>query len=346
MTSKEVRRRERPTLADVALSAGVSAAAASRAINSRPGVRSDIRERVIEAARTLGYEPNTAAQSLAGRRTGLIGLVVFDSNRILDTRVFSSFIGGVAGALQSRGLHAVLILPEDDSDRRAVGHSIMTDNLDGAIVIGHRADDPLLTELTRDGIPVVCFGQPIGHRRLWWVDQDNALGAHFAVEHLIESGRRRIAILAGPQDRSWGRERLAGAQAALAEAGIPNDDVLVRMCDFTPQSGRVAVHDILRRVHDVDAIFSCSEAIGRGALSALTEAGVRIPAEMSFISYDDASDFEFGTPSVSVIRMPLTDLGVEAARLLVDRIDSGDTAPRHTVLSPSLIPRASTATGG
>lgn len=341
MTEQRGTERRRSTLADVARAAGVSQAAASRAINARPGVRPDLRDRVLEAARSLGYQPNTAAQSLANRRTRLVGIVVSESERILDTRVFSSFIGGVSRALQHRGLHAVLMLPDDESERRAVGRSIMTDNLDGAIVIGHRANDPLLAELVHDGTPTVCFGQPIGQRGLWWVDQDNALGAQLAIEHLIETGRKNIAVLAGPPDRSWGRDRLAGAQAALAAAGHPASSVRVRECDFTPQSGRDAMMSILDE-GGVDAVFACSEAIGRGALSALAEAGVAVPSKVALVSYDDAPDFEFGSPSISVIRMPLVDLGAEAARLLLDRIEAKNGASRHTLLSPSLVVRTST----
>lgn len=296
---------------------------------------------MIRVAADLGYEPNTAAQSLAGHRTGLIGLVVFDSDRLIDTKIFSGFIIGVTRALQARGLHAVLLLPEEDSDRRAVGRSILTDNLDGAIVIGHRADDPVLAELVRDRTPTVCFGQPIGHRKLWWVDQDNALGAQLAIEHLVESGRRRIAVLAGPQDRSWGRERLRGARAALHAAGLAPAGL--EMCDFTPDSGRDAMRKLLAEAEGLDAVFACSEAIGRGALAALAEADIDVPAELGFVTYDDAPEFEHRMPPVTVIQMPLVELGAEAARLMVDRIRAQSGPSKHTLLSPSLVVRDSTA---
>lgn len=325
------------TLSEVARRAGTSAAAASRALNGRPGVRKSIREAVLATAADLGYTPHPAARNLAMRRTGLIALVVSNQELVARTTLFSEFVSNVVTALDTAQYQAVLLLPT--TERRRAALDIRAERFDGAVVVGHHSRDGLLRHLAEHRLPTVSLGRPMGRWPHSYVDVDNVGGAYAAMDHLYASGRRRIGILAGPRSTSWGLDRRTGSRRAAEDHRAADDD-LFEECAFSRGVGYDETVRLLRRCPDIDGLFVSAEAFLPGALAGLKEHGRRIPDDVGVVVFDDGPDQEFADPPITSVRQPHTKLGRELARVLVELISAPEIDQQLT-LSTSLTVRRS-----
>jgi DNA-binding LacI/PurR family transcriptional regulator len=195
--------------------------------------------------------------------------------------------------------------------------------------------------MTARGIPVVVGGRPPAGTRVSYVDVDNTEGARMAVEHLVTSGRRAIATIAGPSDMSAGLDRVAGYRQALGAAGLPLDDVLTAVADFTQQGGADAMRAILRGRPDIDAVFAASDLMAAGALQVLRAAGRRVPDDVAVVGFDDSPIAATTDPPLTSVRQPIEEMGREMVRLLLDQAARPATVPRKVVLATQLVVRHS-----
>ena len=199
------------TLEEVARLAGVSRSTVSRVINDHPSVRSETRERVWQAIRKSGYQPHALARSLVTNRTQIIGMVIPEAVTTLFTDpFFPILLRGATEACNEHGYQMMLSLFSPSADRQEIYQRLVRNAyLDGVIVASAGLNDPLISDLLRDGVPFVCVGRhPNG--QVHYVDVDNAGGALMAVEHLIRLGHRRIGALSGRPDMAAGQDRLEG----------------------------------------------------------------------------------------------------------------------------------------
>jgi len=172
------------------------------------------------------------------------------------------------------------------------------------------------------------------------VDVDNEGGAQQAVAHLLDSGRRRIGVIAGPQDMGVGVARLAGYWDALKDAGVARDETLVTYGDFSERSGVRATVQLLDRRPDVDAIFAASDLMAVGALRALRDAGKQVPGDVAVVGFEDSTLARQTDPPLTTVFQPVEAMGREMARLLVARI-GGEPAGQHVLLDTHLVGRLS-----
>lgn len=333
---------DRPvSMADVARHAGASASAVSRVLNGRRGVRPEIRQAVLHAADELGYVPNRTARNLALRRTGLIALIIGDQDVIVGSSLFSEVIANVVTGLDAADCCTVLLLP-DDPRRRSLGSLVRRERFDGAILVGHRAGDPLLRQLATSRLPLVTLGRSLDMPDVSSVDVDNISGAREATSHLLSLGRRCIGLLAGPSDTAWGVDRRTGYQQALRDAGHQVDESLVEECAFTRPAGLDRAAALLQRRPDIDGLLIASEAHLFGALAALHARGSRIPDDVAVVTFDDGPAQRFGATPISAVQQPLAHLGQALAQLLLANLEPG--APvQHRQLGMTLAIRQSSA---
>ncbi|MFI7432877.1 LacI family DNA-binding transcriptional regulator [Micromonospora haikouensis] len=330
---------QRPTLEAVARRAGVSRATVSRVVNGSTTVAEPIREAVRQAVAELGYVPNLAARSLVTQRTDSIALVLpEEATRVFsDDQVFPGIIRGVAQELEAADKQLVLMLAGSPAGHARVERYTTGRHVDGVVFASLHGADPLPARLARLGIPVVCSGRFLGDVGVPYVDVDHVGGVTRAVRHLLDSGRRRIATIAGPQDMFAGVERLAGYRAALAEAGLPER---VAYGDFTRESGAAAMRQLLDAHPDLDAVFAASDLMAHAAMRTLREAGRRVPADVAVIGFDDIETAAYTDPPLTTVRQPILDLGREATRQLL-RMASGEDVEPALVLPTELVLRAS-----
>ncbi|PYC72653.1 LacI family transcriptional regulator [Micromonospora arborensis] len=334
-----MRTAQRPTLEAVAARAGVSRATVSRVVNGSTTVAEPIREAVTRAVAELGYVPNLAARSLVTQRTDSIALVMPEAaTRVFsDDQVFPGIIRGVSQELEAADKQLVLMLAGSPAGHHRVERYTTGRHVDGVLFASLHGADPLPGTLARLGIPVVVSGRPLGDAPVPYVDVDHVGGVTAAVRHMIDSGRRRIATIAGPQDMVAGIERLRGYRATVADAGLPE---LIAVGDFTRESGSAAMRRLLIEHPELDGVFAASDLMAHAALRTLREAGRRVPEDVAVVGFDDIETAAYTEPPLTTVRQPIVELGRRMTRQLL-RLAAGETIEQAVMLPTELIRRAS-----
>lgn len=331
------------TLEEVARLANVSRATVSRVVNGDRRVGDIARSAVEGAIRELGYVPNRAARSLVTRRSDSVAVVITEpTGHLFGDPFFPRLLRGVSDALAEAGLQLVLLMPQGPADEPRVARYLSGGHTDGVLLVSLHGADPLPEDLRRRGVPVVVAGRP-ATSGISYVDVDNRAGAAAAVRHLVESGRRRIATIAGPQDMAPGSDRLAGYRDALSAAGHGTDDERVAIADFTLDGGRAAMTALLEADAGIDGVFVASDLMALGAMEVLRAAGRRIPDDVALVGFDDSPLAESAVPPLSSVRQPIEEMGREMTRLLLASLRRADDPPRRVVLDTTLITRRSSA---
>ncbi|MFE9192572.1 LacI family DNA-binding transcriptional regulator [Micromonospora sp. NPDC007208] len=330
---------QRPTLEAVAARAGVSRATVSRVVNGSTTVAEPIREAVTRAVAELGYVPNLAARSLVTQRTDSIALVMPEAaTRVFsDDQVFPGIIRGVSQELEAADKQLVLMLAGSPAGHARVERYTTGRHVDGVLFASLHGADPLPGTLARLGIPVVVSGRPLGDVPVPYVDVDHVGGVTAAVRHMIDSGRRRIATIAGPQDMVAGIERLSGYRSTVADAGLPE---LIAIGDFTRESGSAAMRRLLTEHPDLDGVFAASDLMAHAALRTLREAGRRVPDDVAVVGFDDIETAAYTEPPLTTVRQPIVELGRRMTRQLL-RLAAGEAIEQAVMLPTELIRRAS-----
>lgn len=330
----------RPTLEDVATRAGVGRGTASRVINGGARVSDRAREAVEAAISELGYVPNRAARSLAGRRTDAVALVIAESEeRVFGEPFFAGVVRGIGTALTARDRQLVLLLAP--AERTATLSDYLTQqHVDGVLLLSLHDEDTLAARILERGVPVVVGGGTRPGLDLGYVDNDNELGARLAGEHLLERGRRTIATITGPLDMEVGRVRLRGFRTALEAAGMAVEEELVAVGDFSQASGEQAMRTLLQRRPELDAVFCANDPMAAGALGVLRDAGRRVPEDVSVVGFDDSRLALSTHPRLTSVHQSAEAMGREMVALLLDLI-SGEGRPEARVLPTNLVVRES-----
>ncbi|MDI5963797.1 LacI family DNA-binding transcriptional regulator [Streptomyces sp. SL13] len=334
----EARTGRRPTLDEVALRAGVSRSVASRAINNTRDVSRAAREAVDKAVRELGYVPNPTARALATSQAGTVLLAVsHDEPGLFADPFFARVIVGINAALEKTDLVLMLLLADSERGRERLERVLRSRRADGIMLLALHGEDPLHHLAQRLDLPVVLGGRPLHGEPSWYVDADNRGGARLATEHLIASGRRRIAAITGRQDTRAGVERHRGHREAMAVAGL--DSSRTEAADFTEAGGAEAMRRLLERFGDLDAVFAQSDNMAAGAVRTLKAAGRSVPGDVAVAGFDDLPVALTTEPALTTVHQPVQALGQEMAKMLI-ALMAGEQ-PTPLLLPTHLVVRAS-----
>ncbi|MEV6961192.1 LacI family DNA-binding transcriptional regulator [Streptomyces sp. NPDC051207] len=331
-----------PTLEEVAALAGVGRGTVSRVINNAAGVRDTTRRAVERAIAELGYVPNLAARSLAGRRADAVALVMTEPDwRQFGEPFFSAVVGAVGDALTDTGVQLLLTLVRTDIERQRFVEYARGGRVDGVLLMSVHAKDQLPDMLAEAGLPTVMLGRRSGDESVTYVDADNAGGARSAVTHLLSTGRKAIGTVTGPLDMYVAQCRLRGYREALERAGVEIRPSRIVEGDFTERSGRLATAELIARDPKIDAVLAASDTMAAGALSALRAAGRRVPQDVAVIGFDDFELAEHTEPQLTTVRQPVEEIGRTMVRLLLEEMEDSAVAWRHVILRTELVRRAS-----
>lgn len=326
------------TIKHVAREAGVSVATVSRVMNKSALVAEGTRQLVLDVAQRLGYSPHGAARSLITNRTSTLGVLLPD----LYGEFFSEVIRGIDQTARREGYH--VLISSSHSDHHATESLLrsMRGRVDGLILMLPDIRVTAVASQLPDGFPVVlmnCAGDTNGHDA---INIANYEGAYAMAQHLIERGHRRIAIIRGAERNHDAAERLRGYRAALRDAGLPHDSALEATGDFSETSGYQAAAQLARVSPRPTAIFSFNDAMAVGALSALREAGLRIPDDMAVAGFDDIPMARYVEPPLSSVHVDISALGARAATLLLDAVlQPGVREIRREIVPTNLVVRRS-----
>ena len=333
------------TLRDIAARVGVSVAAVSRALNGHPDVSEATRRRVLEAARQLNYRPNAAAKTLVTQRSRLIGVYFLGQERARFSHPFASeVVDGLLEGLATAGYDLLVFGDGLYEGAPSFLHLAAHRQIDGAVFLGLRTDDPRWDELGRLPFPFVTIDVPVEAKRAVCVGCDHIEGARLVARHLTSLGHRHIAMINGHRWAPVSWERLSGFTAGLQQSGLDLETSLVLEGDFTEASGYRCALELLRRNPRPTAIFAASDLMALGVLRAARELGIAVPDELSVAGYDDIADSARSVPPLTTVHQPRRQVGVAAAQAVVALIERGDNhTPSRVMLRPELVVRASTA---
>jgi LacI family transcriptional regulator len=332
------------TLRDVATAAGVHPATASRALN--PGTKLLVSEetarRVSEAAERLGYRPNPVARSLRTRRSHTIGVLIPDLNNPL----FPPMLRGLEDRLGEYGYVALLGNTDTDlTKERLVFDQMRARHVDGFVLATATRNSPILAEAVEAELPVVLMNRTAEDYPFSSVSVDNEQGERAAVAHLAALGHTRIGHIAGPQDISTGVARLNGFNEGMRAHGLAiAEGQVVYASNYSIEEGVRCTRELLAAHSDLTAISAANDMLAVGCYGALDELGLGCPQDVSVMGFNDMPFMDRLRPPLTSIRFQHYQLGTEAARLLIERIEAGDGGPvKILFLAPELVARGSTA---
>lgn len=335
---------KRVTSLDVARRAGVSRTTVSFVLNDVEGmhISKETRERVLQAARELGYVPDAAAQALASGRTQTIGLLLARRPHAIAADMYlNQIMGTLVREFNRLGMRLMLQIVEDFDDREAYLKLVRSNSIDGILYSGPRVDDKAIVSLIEHGVPTVLMGALPGPS-YYCVDIDNRVAARRAVDHLIQLGHSRIACITNAKPTySASNERLLGYQDALRNAGISFDPALVRYGDFEPESGYHQMSDLLNSGTQFSAVFVASDVVAFGAMAAIREHNLRIPQGIALVGFDDVPISRYVDPSLTTVHLPIEELARCAGEMVVDLVRGVKPSKMQVLLDAHLLVRKS-----
>ncbi|QIP15543.1 LacI family transcriptional regulator [Spirosoma aureum] len=328
------------TIKDIARALNLSTSTVSRALRDSYEINPETKRLVIEYAERLNYRPNPIALSLKENRSRVIGVVVPQ----IANNFFSQAINGIEAIAYNRGYHVIIFQSHESYEREvATVQQAVARKADGLLISlsSGTSDFSYLRQLQEKKLPIVLFDRVSKEIDSPCITADNFGGAFAATEHLIQSGRRRIAHLTIPPHISITQERLAGYRAALEQYDIPYDESLIRYAGFGHNEVEPIVDDLLTL--SPDAFFAASDRLAIGCLSALKKRNISIPESVSLIGFTNISVADLLAPPMSTVEQPAQEIGQVAAGRLIDLIEGKQKIPQPgTIRIPTkLIVRAS-----
>jgi LacI family transcriptional regulator len=330
------------TIADVAARARVSKTTVSRVLNGKGEVDARTAAQVRRVIDELGYVRSAGAVGLARGRTRILGMLVPS----LTWAWVGEVLQGVVDVAETEGYGLLLFTcNRGDESMRQFATQVSAKAFDGLLVIEPEGTLEYIAELYAGGLPVVLIDDR-GNRpgQFPSVATTNRAGGELAARHLLRLGRKRPALITGPDRFGCTEERTAGFQAAYAAAGTTLDPALTVGGEFTFEGGRQAVEQLLAADVAFDAVFAQNDLSAAGAIQALRDAGRRVPQDAAVIGFDDIPLAMHTTPPLTTVHQPLRRMGETAARLLIDHFAGAALPAEPKVIPTTLVVRSSTAT--
>lgn len=331
------------TLKDVAKRSGVSYQTVSKVIRNERQVSPEVWNRIQRAIEELGYRPNAAAQNLRTKSSRLIGYS-WHSLRPEDTsHILDQFQHSIVEYAEEFGYH-ILLFPykEHRSFDTTYEAMIHTRQVDGFVLSSVEYDDPRLSIIQGQDLPVVCFGRSDDEMAVSYVDVDGRAGIAAAVRHLQQEGHERIAIIAWPEESRVGSERFSGYVEAMNEAGLPIDPQWIVRGTGEINYGYTATLQLLDLPEESrpTAIVTLLDTIAIGVMQAVEAAGLQIGTDIAVTGFDDMPVAQHLKPTLTTVRQPIWDVGRAIVHSLISQIE-GQPYIAQSLLTPELIIRES-----
>jgi LacI family transcriptional regulator len=341
-------RQREATVADVARLAKVSKATAARALGGYGSVNEDTRLRVLDAADAVGYLPNALARTMSTGRSHTIGVVLSD----IENPFFAKATRAISDVVQSAGFDVVLCNTDENPHNEAAAIDLLLEKRVAGLIVApaDRNANGAVARVTAQGRPLVLFDRTVDDFECDSVIADNRRGAYELARVLLRAGHRRIAFLSTLGQQNYRRgdrirstsvaDRVDGFEAALDEAGVEIANQIVLLDGERPGIDPLLTHAVH---HGATAIIASDSLIAQHVLHGAKNRGLAVPEELSLVAFDDPPWTSLSNPPVTVMAQPIHDIGAEAARLLVRRLDGLKGDVQRIVMSQRLIERDSVA---
>jgi len=324
-----------PTLKDVAKKAGVSPALASLALNEKPYVSKEAREKIYKAVKELGYRPNIVARSLRQKKTDTLGLVLSD----IANPFFPEIARGVEQRAREYGFNVILCNTDADPFQEEESIEILfSKQIDGLIITSARSIDNIKRYLKEDR-PIVLVNRDPCPGMCDFVGIDNVSSARMAVNHLIKLGHRKIAFIEGEPASPASFGRYEGYKEAIKEADIPFRENYIRIGYLRYEGGYRAMLSFLKQKEPPTAIFSVNDMMALGVIDACLERDIKIPQDIAIVGFDDMWVASLKTVQLTTVRQPRYQMGLKAVDLIMERIEGKREKVKRLILPTKLVVR-------
>lgn len=326
------------SIIDVAKAAGVSVATVSRVLSNRPHVRPHLRERVLAAVEQLDYQPSRIARSLRMQRSQVFGLIIPD----IQNPFFTAFARAVEDVAYRHQYAVFLCNTDEDADKEKMYVDLVeAEQVAGVIIAPTQEENSPCRWLLEAGIPVVAVDRRLSDLAVDTVVIDNADCAYAIVRHLADEGYDRIAAIVGPASTTTGRERLEGYRRALADLGMDYRPDDVRSGVYTEETGMRLAMELFDQPNPPRALLAANNLLGAGVFAATQARGLSLPDDLALAVIGETPCMRLVNPALTVARLPIYEMGITAASLLLERMDDRAAPPREIVLQSQIVIGAS-----
>ncbi|MBM7615653.1 LacI family DNA-binding transcriptional regulator [Alkaliphilus hydrothermalis] len=332
------------TIREVARQANVAPSTVSRVLKNSPSISQATKDKVNEIIKKLGYHPNEIARSLANKSSQTLGIVMTASaeDSFLNP-FFTQFILGVTRYIENFDYSLLLSSAKNEEDElNQISRAVNSKRVDGIILLTVREQDENVKYLLKSQFPFVVVGRPNNEGDIMWVDNDNTKAMKDVTETLISSGHKRIAFIGGSQKLQVTKSRLLGYKEALQRHEYPVEKDLIIEADFTEEEGYRATVELLKKQRDIDAIVTTDDLIAYGSMGAIKDLGYQIPQDISVTGFNNTLLAPYLSPSLTSVEINATELGCQAAKILLKHICDEELESNHHIVDTKLILRSST----
>ena len=331
------------SIKDIARKLNVSVSTVSYALNGGPrNVSTEVRDRVLETAKELGYRPNRVAQSMVTGKSRTIGVVPPEiAEDVLLSPYLQLAMNGMFNAAGKAHQDLMLFTRLADSHHEEIVGTILDGRIDGAIFIAPNRTNQSVLVAKDLHIPCVTISNS-EIEGVITMSVANGTGMRLILNHLWQLGHRRIAHIAGRLDMQDALERLQAYSDFVAEHRLPSDDGWVQKGQFHPDGGYRAMRELLAHPHRPTAVTCGNDDMAIGAVRACMDLGISVPEDISITGFDMTATSDFANPPLTTVRQPIAEMGSAAVYAVLDLLD-GKEVPAHTIFQPTLVTRTSTS---
>ncbi len=327
-----------PTIKQVAERARVSTATVSRFLSGGNYIGAETGKRIRAALDELNYQPNRIARNLRTRQASTVGVILSD----IRNPFFTSVVRGIEDVLHKSGYTLFLCNSDEDPHKETIYlKTLREEGVAGIILASSQKDLSDYRRIVGEHLPLVAIDRYPRGLEIDSVGVTNISGARQAVEHLLSLGHKRIAFINGPKQNINSIERQKGYEKAFAARNLKFDKKLVEYTNFKQDGGYAAMQKLLKLKKSPTAVFVANNLLALGALQVINEYNLKIPADLSFICFDDMLWTTAFQPPITAVAQPTYELGTTAAEFLLERLKNFESPINHSFLETKLILRDS-----
>lgn len=328
------------TIYDVAREAGVSMATVSRVVNGNPNVKPATRQKVLDAIELLGYRPNAVARGLASKKTTTVGVIIPDISSIF----FAELARGIEDIATMYKYNIILCNSDQNKDKEIrLINTLLEKQVDGILYMGGQITKEHVEEFKNAPVPIVLAGTLDSNREIPSVIIDYEQAVYDAITYLIEKGHRRIGMVSGSlEDTVNGYQKFTGYKKALEENGLKFDENLVKIGDYTYDSGLEIASYFVNMDNRPTAIFAATDEMAVGIIHGAYDHGFNVPKDFEVIGFDNTRLATMVRPTLTTVVQPMYDIGAVSMRLLTKYMNKEEVSDHIVVLPHRIEYRGST----
>ncbi len=331
------------TIKEIAEIAGVSKSTVSRAIDGNPRISDETKSKIFDIIEKYGYTPNTAARNLARNKTNAIGIVMpHGESGIYAATFFQEALKGICNTVSNNN-YDVLITAGNPTEPEAIKRLISTSRVDGIILLRSKLRDTNIELMLKTQFPFVLIGSCKEYSNIYSIDNDNISAAYALTEHILKSGRKKIAFIGGVESSIVTINRLDGYKKKMLENGFKVEEDYIRIGEFSEKHGYESMKKLMGLSDRPDGVIMVDDTMCMGAMKYLEEINVSVPEDVAVACFNDSAYTRFSRPSITTVTVDSYQLGSAAAETLINVLNNKEVGLGCKYMDYKILERESTS---